>query len=249
MEYGFEPAKLVDFSGEDIDLVVNVDNQGWSTSGENIEVHTFKGRRPHAPKPLVLDETVVLLEANFGLRVTMDSPRPVFDWGLGCFGNPSKLVETGKEELVGLFWKDFHEIRTAKELFDGHRVFKDGDDDWIHFVRVYQRTSEDKAEEELIAFHQAEQASQSEPESDQTSLRPHTAEAENFLAELVAMESAPLQGETEEHAPNPIEQETGDRTWKLRNFRDWIEEVDFIEANATMPSGTRYYTPQIFKDS
>ncbi|KAI0829140.1 hypothetical protein F5Y06DRAFT_308280 [Hypoxylon sp. FL0890] len=229
--------KLVDFSGDDIEPVVSVDNQGWSTSEDNLKIQKFQGRRVNAPKPLVLDESFVLVETNVQHRLTMNGAQPVFDWGLGCFGNPSKIVDTGKEELVWLFWKEFNEIRTAKELFDGRQVWKRGDDDWIHFIRVYQ-----KDEEDLIAFHQAQQVSQTE--SEQAPVRPHTTEAEEFLAELSVMESARSGAESEEKkVPKSIEQEAGDRTWKLKNFRDWIEEADFVEANASMPSGTRYYTP------
>ncbi|KAI1410507.1 hypothetical protein F5Y13DRAFT_192372 [Hypoxylon sp. FL1857] len=233
--------KVVNFSGEDIDPVVSVDNQGWSTSGEDLKTRKFQGRRANVPKPLFFDQTSVFEESNFELRVTRNSFQPAFDCGLGCFGNPTKLVETGKEELVNLYWVDFNEIRTAKELFDGRQVWK-GVDNWIHFVRLTQRYKEAKTEEELIKFHQPEQPTKKEAE--QPLARPQTREGKDFLTELDNMESAqPEAGSEARKSPKPVEQEVAQPRWQLRGFRDWIEEADFIESHANMPSGTRYYNP------
>lgn len=61
-------------------------------------------------------------------------PSPTFDLGLGCFGHPSKVVDTGRGELSAgtLWWTDYYQIKTAQELFEGKQVW--GDNEWIDFL-------------------------------------------------------------------------------------------------------------------
>ncbi|KAI0138907.1 hypothetical protein F4776DRAFT_617136 [Hypoxylon sp. NC0597] len=219
--------KVVNFSCEDISLVVSVDDQGWSKSGDGLQVRKFQGRRARAPKPLLLNKTSVFEEKNFQLRVTVNSFQPTFDWGLGCFGNSTKLVETGKDELVNLHWTDFNEIRTAKELFDGRQVW-DGDEYWIRLVRLTQRGKDGKTEKELIQFHQAQRETKANQE--RPPLRSHRIKSEEFFQELVDMESG--RSETGNEARNILKLEKSSK-WQLKYFRDWIEEADFVESHAS----------------
>lgn len=66
------------------------------------------------------------------IRIRLSSP--IFDLGLGCFGHPSKVVDTGRGELtVGpLWWTDYYQIKVAQELFEGKQVW--GDEEWIDFL-------------------------------------------------------------------------------------------------------------------
>ncbi|KAI1387698.1 uncharacterized protein F4822DRAFT_430445 [Hypoxylon trugodes] len=163
--------KVTRYRGEDAHPEVNFDNEGWSKD-EDLKFDEFRGRRSHAPDPLPLNDTVFEDEI-FPLRTTINADHPVFDWGLGCFGNSTKLVDTGKEELVDLYWTDFHEIRTAKELMNGNQVWND--DDWIRYKRVYQREEEDKSVSELIQFHEREKA------DEEAQYKKHQVEASEFF--------------------------------------------------------------------
>ncbi|KAI2468673.1 hypothetical protein F4781DRAFT_432197 [Annulohypoxylon bovei var. microspora] len=225
--------KVISYDGEDIQPEIRADNEGWSTAVDDLEIRKFEGRRTHVPQPLSIHDAIVVEELSFLHRITMNLLHPGFDCGLGCFGNLSKIVETNKEEYDDLYWFDFFEITTAKELFDGDQVWT-SDDDWIRFVRSVQKSEEQKTEEELIKFHAVQ------PESSENiefvHVRPGTLDADKFLAELDDMELA-LLGEA-----RTISTSIEYPRWVLRSFRDWIEEADFIEANVSTPSGTRYYT-------
>ncbi|KAI1406143.1 hypothetical protein F4819DRAFT_481957 [Hypoxylon fuscum] len=232
--------KKVSYSGEDIHPAISIDNDGWSAT-DGFEIRKFRGRRPHPPRLLRVDDESEFNEMNFQLRVSsLNCAQPGLDWGIGCFGNPTKLVETGKGELTGLYASDFHEVRTAKELFEGNYVWTD--DEWIHFQRLNQRDGEPKTELDLIDFHEEQQVS--ETELDEEPVQRFTSGAEEFLESLDNLESAPEGGSETRAIPASIDNEEHNPRSAFQGcsrFRDWIDEADFVEANAKMPKGTRYY--------
>ncbi|KAI1100630.1 hypothetical protein F4804DRAFT_348339 [Jackrogersella minutella] len=232
MEF-FTEVGRIHYDGEGLEPGVSVDNHGWSTAVDDLQVRKFKGRRSHAPKSLSINENATFEDTCFPLKRTISLGQPGLDWGLGCFGNSTKLVDTGKEKLDYLYWTDHHDRITAVELFNGEQIWE-GDDDWIHHIRIAQRDKEEKTEEEFLQFYG------SEKEVEDTPTRPGTPEADDFLAGLDSMESACLEEESESRtAPTSLH---GHPRWVLRGFRDWIEEADFIESNVSSPMGTRYYT-------
>ncbi|KAI1205513.1 uncharacterized protein F4807DRAFT_464600 [Annulohypoxylon truncatum] len=212
----------------------NPDIKTVSHDGKDILLE-FQGRRSHIPQPLSINDTTVVEELGFPYKPSMKLSQPGFDWGLGCFGNLSKIIGTSKNEYDDLYWFDFFEINTAKQLFDGSQVWDD-DDAWIRFVRSTQRVEEPKTEEQLIKFNATQPESSDEVEPVQ--VRPRTSDADRFLAMLDNMESALEVGNEARNISTSVEYPR----WVLRNFRDWIEEADFIEANISAPSGSRYYT-------
>ncbi|KAI1777366.1 hypothetical protein F4818DRAFT_457232 [Hypoxylon cercidicola] len=234
--------KEVSYDGKDICLDVSIDNEGWSTTS-SFKITKFEGRRKNIPKPLRLDgsgtyfkeESILFRDAIWSVS------QPAFDWGLGCFGNPTKLVETGKGETTELCWTDFHEIRTAEEFSRDRRGFK-SDDEWIHLQRLYQMNAEDKTEQELINFHDAKQRV-SQVDSHQAAFlddrsRQEHYHVDRFLAELDDLESArPEEMNEAQNVTSAVVSTRG----PPREFKDWIDEIDFMESNATMPQGTRYY--------
>ncbi|KAI2627086.1 hypothetical protein GGS26DRAFT_592703 [Hypomontagnella submonticulosa] len=218
---------------KDVYPEVNLDNQGWAVVG-NFEVRKFRGRRAHAPKPLFDGGNVKFHEINFRrsrIVSTITLAQPGFDWGLGCFGNPTKVVETGKGELNDLHWSDFHEVRISKELAEGHEVWGRGIDDWLMFQRSTQRNEELKTEQELIDFHEEQQLYQEE--SYQGPVRRHSSDTKRFLNELRNLESAHPKVQDEEVVVPAIEKgENKNPAWVLRGFGDWIDEADFVESHA-----------------
>ncbi|KAI8963221.1 hypothetical protein F5Y11DRAFT_163670 [Daldinia sp. FL1419] len=232
-------SKKISNSGGNLCCILNTDNQGWSMPEEAIRPRKFQGQRGRAPKPLITQHQGELKEENFPRRRTkMNLSLPGFDSGLGCFGNPSKLVETGKGELVDLYWADSYEIDAATKL-TGEKVFWENED-WIDFQCLFQKYKEPKSEYELILFHEAQTDSGIEP-SGPTS-RPSSPEADEFLAGLDDMESA-FSGavQDERTMPASTKKEDGSCVRWYEDFGDWIEEAGFVEANLSMPMGTRYY--------
>ncbi|KAI0888292.1 uncharacterized protein GGS22DRAFT_185671 [Annulohypoxylon maeteangense] len=225
----------VNYDGEEIRLEVSVNNEGLPKAADDLKVRKFHGHRKHAPPPLIIDDTVVIEELSFLHRLSMKLSRPGFDWGIGCFGNLSKIVETGKNECGDLYWFDLVEIITAKELFEGKQTW-DNDDAWIIFVRSAQEKEDRKSEVELAKFHGVEL--ENEKEGEQIHVRPRNSDADRFLAMLDDMEAAFQEGVEARTIPTSVEYPR----WVALNFRDWIEEADFIEANVTAPGGSRYYT-------
>ncbi|KAI1086977.1 hypothetical protein F5B19DRAFT_477173 [Rostrohypoxylon terebratum] len=226
--------KTVHYDDQDVELEVSIDNEGWSAS-DDLEVSKFQSHQAQVPQPLSIHDVVVVEELSFLHRLTMKLSHPGLDCGLGCFGNLSKITETGKKECDDLYWFDFHEILAARELFDRIQIWDD--DEWIDFIRLTQTDGVMKTEEQLVEFHAAEVEIPEDVEYVHT--RPHNSDADRFLAILDDMESAL---EEEEYESRTIPTSIKYPRWILRRFRDWIEEADFIEANVTAPSGSRYYT-------
>ncbi|KAI1458707.1 hypothetical protein F4805DRAFT_456421 [Annulohypoxylon moriforme] len=224
----------INYDDEHTQLEVSINNEGWNTAADDLKDRRFQGRRTRVPESLCIDDTVVVEELSFLHRLSMKLSRPGFDWGLGSFGNLSKIVETGKNEYRDLHWFDLLEIQTVKELFDGDQVWDD--DAWIRFIRSAQQSEEPKSEEELLQFHIDQLDSMKEVEHVHT--RPRNSDADRFLAVLDKMEAAFQEGIEARTIPTSVEYPR----WVLRNFRDWIEEAEFIEANVSAPSGSRYYT-------
>ncbi|KAI1651225.1 uncharacterized protein F4817DRAFT_366771 [Daldinia loculata] len=76
--------------------------------------------------------------------------------------------------------------------------------------------------------------------------RPCFPEAKEFLAGLDDMESALLDvGFDSKTIPASIKDEDRDYVRRHGDFEDWIEEADFVEANASVPEGTWYYSVSI----
>ncbi|KAI6091704.1 hypothetical protein F4821DRAFT_226692 [Hypoxylon rubiginosum] len=234
------PSKKVSYDGKGVEVEASINNQGWpSIDGSNMK--KFEGRRKNIPKPLCLDRTSQFTEENILLRESKVSmSQPGFDWGLGCFGNATKIVETGKGETAELAWTDFHEVRTAKEFARDKRGFRD-DGEWIHLQRLYQTDAKEKSELDLIDFHRrGEKASQVDSHQaafqDESNGKYHEF---RFLADLDNLESA---RPDEQNEVQNVTSSIVSTTRRPRVFMDWIEEADFMEANSTMAQGTRYYS-------
>ncbi|KAI1440894.1 hypothetical protein F5Y02DRAFT_431663 [Annulohypoxylon stygium] len=225
--------KTVYYDEQDVELEVSIEDEGWSTV-DDLEVSTFHDRRAQVPQPLSIHDDTVVEELSFLHRLTMKLSHPGLDWGLGCFGNLSKITETGKKEYDDLYWFDLLEILTAKELFDGTKTWDD--DDWIDFILSTQKHGELKTEEQLAEFHKP--LTEIPEDVEHVHSRPCNPDSDRFLAILDNMESAV----DEKYEERTISTWAEYPRWILRNFRDWIEEADFIEANVTAPSGSRYYT-------
>ncbi|KAI2628562.1 hypothetical protein GGR54DRAFT_350584 [Hypoxylon sp. NC1633] len=214
------------FYGEDIELVVETDEQ-VSTTNKDIKVRRFQGRRAHAPDLLAIDNAEIK-EGNFERRYCISNlARPASDWGLGCFGHSTKLVDTGKGETTELFWTDFHETKTGVDLFEGLQSWK-GDEEWIRLQRLTQKNAQDKTEQDLIDFHQAQQAILRQPRRDiNRSGRSETGgpeEGRNDTGTQPVLDGDRIR---------PVNLDTGG-LWVLHNFEDWIEETDFIESHASL---------------
>ncbi|KAI0386302.1 hypothetical protein F5Y04DRAFT_275910 [Hypomontagnella monticulosa] len=214
---------------KDVSLDLNVDDQGWAAV-DDLKVSKFQGRRARVPKPLLDGGNVKFHEINFRKsrivsKVTL--AQPGFDWGLGCFGNPTKLIETGKGELDRLHWVDFHEVRISKELAEGHEVWERGYDDWLIFQRSTQKNTEVKTEQELIDFHENQQAFQTD--SDQEPSRRNSEDTVRFLTQLGNLEAAHPKVQAEEVTIQDPAERKG--TWAFLGAEDWIEEADFEETN------------------
>ncbi|OTB00897.1 hypothetical protein M426DRAFT_26126 [Hypoxylon sp. CI-4A] len=254
----YQTIKVICFGGEIMEPVANIDNQGWSTTDGDMKPKSFHGRRARAPEPLIIDELDVFVDRSFELTETMSIQQPGFDWGLGCFGNPTKLVETGKGELQNLVPSDMAEVSAAKELFDGRQTW--GDDEWIAFQRATQVDYEVKTEEELIEFHETEVEDEDDVDLELASehLRfPGEYEeeleeyeeyleqsADEFLAELDDMEAGDYEWDVSSILSSESDDDE-DGEGAMLTFDDWIAEADFLEKSANMPKSTRYYkTPQ-----
>ncbi|KAI1763398.1 hypothetical protein GGR53DRAFT_467434 [Hypoxylon sp. FL1150] len=233
-------SKVVSYDGKGVELDVSVENGGWA-SADNLNIPHFEDHRRNAPEPLRLNPADKITEENILLRVSkVRMSQPGVDWGLGCFGNATRVVETGKGEMAGLAWTDFHEVRTAKEFARDKRGFRN-DDEWIRLQRLYQQGAQDKTELDLLDFHRgAEKVSQ--VDSHQAAFRDESSARyyeDRFLASLDDLESArPGEGSEVQNVTSLIVSPRRQN----RVFGDWIEEADFMEANATMPQGTRYYS-------
>ncbi|KAI1078863.1 hypothetical protein F5B20DRAFT_581895 [Whalleya microplaca] len=210
--------KDVSYSGEGLSAVVTVDSSGWSTKQGMLQILKFEGRRSHAPPPLSLHMNANFMERNIPFIACKVVATPAYDCGLGCFGNANKIVDTGKQELSDLQSIDCQGVATSFELFAGVKVW--ADDDWIHFQRQ----------------------TQNEPEMpggwiDHRPLVEIRRSQVNFFSSLDELEAArPKQEDLDsQNSPKP------GSTWKLKNFDSWIDEADFVEANASAPAGTRYY--------
>ncbi|KAI4859053.1 hypothetical protein F4820DRAFT_454262 [Hypoxylon rubiginosum] len=224
------PKKEVSYDGKDITLDASTDNEGWSTAVDSCNVKKFEGRRRNVPNSLPIDREIEFKEGNIPLR-------------------EAKVVETGKGETTGLCRSDSHEIKTAKEFSKDKRgffsrvkrVFRN-DDEWIRLQRQSQENAEGKTEQDLKDFHEGKQTV-SQVDSHQAAFRDSEGgegyHVDQFLANLDDLESARPGEENEaQNVTSSIVSTRGPR----RVFNDWIDETDFMEANATMPQGTRYYS-------
>lgn len=180
--------------------------------------------------------------------VRLNLSNPTFDLGLGCFGSPSRVVETGRGELANgpLWWTDYRQIRTAQELFDG-KVW--GDDEWIDFQM--KGALEEEGESSTDVSSVSDEEDKEPPSSFDIPIETDYRETVNcspgsrdLLATLDVLEAArPKCGKKQITIP-------GDREgiWDQMSFQcatskpdNWVDEVEALESSASMPEGTRYY--------
>ncbi|KAI0002636.1 hypothetical protein F4779DRAFT_603628 [Xylariaceae sp. FL0662B] len=210
--------KEVSYNGENLTPAVVIDNDGWSTKQDELQILIFEGRRAHIPAPLSINTHANFKERNFSFITSkVTTQTPAFDWGLGCFGHANKIVETGKQEL-----SEYHDLKTtAYNVFDGAQVWTDAD--WIHFQ---QQTKGENAKPAAAIDH--------EP------LLEIRNSQEQFFSDLDKLEAA--RPEKVDHRKKQDGDDFPTRsTWQLKGFDSWIDEADFVEAMASAPSGTRYY--------
>lgn len=91
--------QVITYDGEGLKPEVTVENAGWSTNLKPvISFSTSKSRRRASyPAPVKIARTGEMIENVGALKaVKVRLPLPTFDLGSGCFGCPSKLVNTGR---------------------------------------------------------------------------------------------------------------------------------------------------------
>ncbi|KAI1129723.1 hypothetical protein F5Y10DRAFT_237848 [Nemania abortiva] len=126
--------QAITYNGEGIGLQVNVENVR-SDLKPIIGFFSSRSARGYL-RPLLVrgPHTGVVVEDMGTLKdVKLSLSNPSFDLGLGGFGHPSKVVDTGRGELTTgpLWFTDYCQIKIAQELFEGKRVW--GDAEWIDF--------------------------------------------------------------------------------------------------------------------
>jgi hypothetical protein len=161
---------------------------------------------------------------------------PSFDLGLGCFGHPSKLVETGRGELDRLWWADHEQIKAAQEPIDGRETW--GDEEWIDFL-LGARAEEDSSDSDV-------------PNTLEHSVyQRRILGGQDHLEELDDLEAArPKVDEREISIPGNREGiwdqldfsvPSSSSRQQHEQFDNWMDEVAALEASVSMPEGTRYY--------
>ncbi|KAI0102264.1 hypothetical protein GGR51DRAFT_527640 [Nemania sp. FL0031] len=127
--------QAITYNGEGICLQVNVDKQKWSGLKPITGFFSSRSARTHLSPLLVQSPRTGVITEDMGTLkdVQLSLSNPAFDLGLGCFGHPSKVVDAGRGELTcgPLWWTDYYQIKIARELFEGKRIW--GDDEWIDF--------------------------------------------------------------------------------------------------------------------
>ncbi|KAI0178657.1 hypothetical protein GGR52DRAFT_569566 [Hypoxylon sp. FL1284] len=236
--------KEVSYEGKGICLEVGTANEGWAELGESLAFPKFAGRRANAPAPLENHSSgLAFHEENIRFQqIKVSLAQPGFDWGLGCFGHAHRLVETGRGEIAYIHLTDANELRMAEEFARDGRGFRD-DDHWIRFQRLFREDAKLRTEQDLVNFHRAAQMV-SQVDSHQAAFQQGGEEDEeeryvnSFFANLDELESARSGEEDEEqNGELPV---ASTRALPV-GLRDWIDEAGFVEANADMPQGTRYY--------
>ncbi|KAI3320324.1 hypothetical protein HD806DRAFT_547514 [Xylariaceae sp. AK1471] len=221
--------QVITYGGEGIQLQVIVDNAGWS-SLKPVLGFSSRSSRTHTPTPLDLPRTGYITEAMGTLKaVKIRLSTPTFDVGLGCFGNPSKLVETGRGELDRLWWADHKQLKVAQELIDGRRIW--GDEEWIDF-QLEAREEEDSSDSDVSNT------------LERSVYQRRTLGGQDLLEELDDLEAArPTVEKRQISIPGNREGiwEQPDFGASTQQFDDWVDEVAALEALASMPEGTRYY--------
>ncbi|KAI2628275.1 hypothetical protein GGS21DRAFT_528515 [Xylaria nigripes] len=197
-----------------------IENEGWSALQPILGFSSSTASsRARCPPSLSLQRTEVVTEdmkSPSDLRPGVSAP--AFDHGLGCFGYPYKVVETGQSEPMSdsLCRADTSQIKTTQELFDGKGTW--GDD----------CSSPMLEEGECPVWEDRIYGGQ------------------DLLEELDDLEAARPKQEKEIVIPgnrDDIWERPNLRTVNQDQlFGDWIDEVAALEASVSMPQGTRYYT-------
>ncbi|KAI0022822.1 hypothetical protein F4780DRAFT_777286 [Xylariomycetidae sp. FL0641] len=229
-------SKEIRYDGSGMELVVETVNGGWKRFDKSLPVNSFSGHRGKAPKALDLVKEGEIQEDPVRLvAVKVSLAAPSFDPGLGCFGNALKVVETGKGELANLWYLDALEVSAAKDLQSGELTWDTGD--WLHSQRRAQKGYKG---ESLLEGSDPSDTSESSEEDVRQELM-----ADSFLGRLDNLESA-------EPKVTKVQTMPGDREgiWDdpdptpqapQKEYEDWVEAADDVEASASLPAGTRFY--------
>ncbi|KAJ2988451.1 hypothetical protein NUW58_g3968 [Xylaria curta] len=163
---------------------------------------------------------------------------PTFDLGLGCFGHLLEMADSGRKEPAIVQWlrTDDGQTKTAQELLHGNHIREDAG-------RTDNQTVKSSSEEERS--HSANVSD--EGQSCDTANRIFG--GEDLLEELDNLEAARPKPETQQGMPGNREDiwEKLDFGTLTSEFDSWVDEVAALEASASMPKGTRYYTVKVTK--
>ncbi|KAI1118216.1 hypothetical protein F5Y14DRAFT_447097 [Nemania sp. NC0429] len=119
-------SRLITYDGDNIDLQVVIDNEGWSDLKPVLGYSSLRSSR--CPRPLtiqvpsegVITEDMVTFKFK---QVQIRLSSPTFDLGLGCFGHPTKIVETGRGELTeGPGWWTIHHKTARNDISSGQSL-------------------------------------------------------------------------------------------------------------------------------
>ncbi|KAI1160675.1 hypothetical protein F5B18DRAFT_631767 [Nemania serpens] len=95
------PGHAIIYDGEGLSLQVIVDNQGWLDPKSVLGFRSSGSPRKRRPLTIQVLRTGAITEDMGTLKdVRIRLSSPAFDLGLGCFGHPSKVVDTGHGELT-----------------------------------------------------------------------------------------------------------------------------------------------------
>lgn len=251
------PRQVLTYDGEGTCLNLEVENEGWSTLKPASGFASARYTQSQSPFSLRLTRTHTgFLVDDLGTfkDVRVNLSNPTFDLGLGCFGNPSRVVETGRGELVNetLWWTDYSQIRTAQELFNG-KVW--GDDEWINFQMegAFKEVDDSSTDGEYStdASGMSDEEDKGPPpsfdiptETDYRESGNRSPGSRDLLAALDVLEAArPKSREKQITIPGNRE-----GIWDQPNFQcvtskpgDWVDEAEALESSASMPEGTKYY--------
>ncbi|KAI1821306.1 hypothetical protein F4861DRAFT_475877 [Xylaria intraflava] len=225
--------EVISYDGEGLYVQVIRENEGWSILKPILSFSSVPSRA-HRPASLRPSRTGVVIEDMGYLNVKLRLSAPTFDLGLGCFGHPSKIVDTGRGEANRdmLQWTDSYQIKMAWDLFSGKAIWSD--DEWIDFQLGGSHGEYDASCTDVL------------DEGAYPILENRISGGQDLLEELDGLEAArPKQKNRRITIPGNREdiweQPTFSTVVVKQHFEDWIDEVADLEASVSMPEGTRYY--------
>jgi hypothetical protein len=231
--------QVITYDGEGLKPEVTVEDAGWSkTLKPVLGFSTSRSlRRASCPAPVKIALTGEMIENVGALKaVKVRLPLPTFDLGLGCFGCPSKLINTGRGEHDGLWLADALQLEVAQKLFEGKMTWSD--DEWVDF--------------QLQAWLEEESTNSSTSHSDvststyaASSTPSRTFGCKELLEELDDLEAARSDpGEQENSTSREGAWRSGSQISRQsppEAFDNWIDAIAALEESVSMPAGTRYY--------